>query len=98
MVLVFETSKSDYEWEIIQNQNYTDNIDMQIKQLLYSYFYSVAEIDTIYITNVYKWQKQYATCKLLKAIPIDSLHNAIAYGTHKVNELKSQKALSEIKV
>lgn len=98
MVLVFETSQSNYEWEIIKNENYANHIDIQAEQLLYSYFYSVTEIDIVYLTNAYKWQKQYNTCKLLNAVSLNSLHDAIAYGTHKVNELISQKVLAEIKV
>jgi len=37
-------------------------------------------------------------CELLNAVPLNSLDDAIAYGTHRVNELTSQRVLSEIKV
>lgn len=98
MVLVFETSQSNYEWEIIENKNYANHIDDQAAQLWYSYFCSVNEIDIIYLANVYKWQKQYNTCKLLNAVPLNSLNDAVVYATHKANELTSKKALAEIKV
>ena len=98
MVLVFKASCCSYEWEIIENQNYADSIDTQAQQFLCSYLYSVSEIDIIYLTNAYKWQKQYSMCELLNAVPLNSLDDAIAYGTHRVNELTSQRVLSEIKV
>jgi len=98
MVLVFETSQSNYEWEIIENENYANYIDDQAAQLWYPCFYSVNKIDIIYLANAYKWQKQYDTCKLLNAVPLNSLDDAVAYATHKVNELTSKKALAEIRI